>query len=113
MRSVCLLMCIGMAASPAAATEQEARAHGAISGVVIDAKTGEAIIEAQVTVVQTGERVLTDLDGNYRLALPPGTDDLRRFAGLRPPPRIAPIAVGPGETTRIHRQPRRGHLDER
>src|SRR5262249_60405265 len=98
MRSVCLLMCIGMAASPAAATEQEARAHGAISGVVIDAKTGEAIIEAQVTVVQTGERVLTDLDGNYRLAPPPGAYGLRAVAAPAPARRIARNAGQSGRT---------------
>src|SRR5262249_16001553 len=43
----------------------------------------------------------TDLDGNYRLALPPGTYDLRVFAELRPARRIATIAVEPGKTTRI------------
>ncbi|MDP1921440.1 MAG: carboxypeptidase regulatory-like domain-containing protein, partial [Myxococcales bacterium] len=48
-----------------------------IVGVVTDAQSGEGLIEATVKVVAGGKKsALTDVDGEYRLKLPPGTYDL-------------------------------------
>src|SRR6266540_1282233 len=74
---------------------------GRVQGTVVDGKSGEPMIEAQVTVVKTGKKVLTDIDGNYRITLPPGTYDLRVFAELRPARKIANVKVTVGKTTRI------------
>src|SRR5262245_332687 len=55
---------------------------GAIAGQVVDKNTGEPLIEAQVTVLGPNRKVLTDIDGNYRVELPPGVYELRVWAEL-------------------------------
>ena len=74
---------------------------GRVQGTIIDAQTGEPLIEAQVTVVKTGKKVLTDIDGNYKIDLPPGVYDLRMFAELKPARKIANVKVDLGKTTHI------------
>ena len=74
---------------------------GQVRGTVVDGQTGEGLIEAQITVVKTGKKVLTDIDGNYRVNLPPGVYDLRIFAELRPARRIANVKVQKGKVTHI------------
>src|SRR5262249_58004555 len=88
-RGACLAEAAGRPASggergpppPAAET-------GTVAGVVIDKATGEPIIEAGVEVVGQGKTVKTDIDGRFRIRLPPGSYELRLFAplyhGLRP-----------------------------
>lgn len=46
------------------------------SGKVYDANTGEPVIGATVMIKGTGIGTATDLDGNFRLALPPNSDIL-------------------------------------
>ncbi len=74
---------------------------GRVEGTVIDAKTGEPLIEAQVTVLETKKKVLTDIDGNYQVSLPPGTYNLRVWAELKAGRRISSVVVEKGKTTRI------------
>ena len=74
---------------------------GRVEGTVIDAKTGEPMIEAQVTVLETKKKVLTDIDGNYQLSLPPGTYSLRVWAEMKAGRRISSVVVEKGKTTRI------------
>jgi hypothetical protein len=74
---------------------------GRVHGTIVDAKTGEPLIEAQITVVKTGKKVLTDVEGNYRLHLPPGNYDLRIFSELLPARRINNVKVEKGKPTRI------------
>jgi outer membrane receptor protein involved in Fe transport len=60
-----------------------------VYGIVTDAKTGEPLIEATVKVVKGGtQSALTDLDGRYELALPPGSYELRIFYELHQSKRI-------------------------
>jgi len=83
-------------AAPAApATET-----GTVSGTVVDKSTGDAVIEAGVEVVETGKKVTTDLDGRYKLDLPPGTYQLRFFAPLYQPVRLTGVVVKPKSVTK-------------
>src|SRR5262245_44671581 len=60
----------GQAPAPAAAP---ATGVGTIAGTVLDASSGDPLIDAGVEVVGKNRTVRTDLDGKYRLQLPPGT----------------------------------------
>jgi hypothetical protein len=72
-----------------------------IAGRVVDASSGEGMIEAQVSIVGSGQRTLTDLDGNFALKLPPGTYSVRSFYELFEPQRVDNIVVAPGKVARI------------
>ncbi|HVO27134.1 MAG TPA: TonB-dependent receptor [Candidatus Margulisiibacteriota bacterium] len=74
-------------------------AQGTIAGRVLDRSTGDPIIEAGVEVIQTGKRVRTDLDGKYKLTLPPGTYELRIFAPLYKGTRLQNVAVRANSVT--------------
>src|SRR2546425_247727 len=81
---------------PAAATAET----GTVSGKVIDKSTGDPIIEAGVEVVDKGKKVVTDIDGNYKVDLPPGTYQLRIFAPLFQPVRLQGVVVKPRQVTK-------------
>jgi outer membrane receptor protein involved in Fe transport len=73
-----------------------------IVGVVTDSLSGEGLIEATVKVVAGGKKsALTDVDGEYRLKLPPGTYDLRIFYALYEGRRVQNVEVKAGEVTRL------------
>lgn len=72
-----------------------------IDGVVVDAATGETMIEAPVIVVGRGTRTLTDFDGNFSLDLPPGTYTLRSFYDYYEPIRVEDVVVERGQRTTI------------
>ncbi len=82
---------------------EEPRARPGITGIcgaVVEAKTREPLIEAQVRVVKGGAKtVRTDVDGRYALPLPPGEYDVRAFYELHRPRRVAGITVRQGECT--------------
>jgi hypothetical protein len=75
--------------------------RGAVIGVVVDGKTGEPMIEAQVSVVGTKRKTLTDLEGNYRLDLAPGTYELRVWAELKAARRIKGVELERGKVIRL------------
>lgn len=69
-----------------------------VRGRVTDARTGEGLIEATIKVVTGGKKsALTDLEGHYKLKLPPGTYDLRVFYELHQGRRIGNVEVKAGE----------------
>jgi hypothetical protein len=72
-----------------------------IMGRVVDAQTGEGMIEAPVLVVQTNARTLTDLDGNFALELRPGRYTLRSYYDLYQPARVENVTVTAGRATTI------------
>ena len=74
---------------------------GRISGLVVDAKTGEPVIEAQVTVVGSTLKTLSDVEGRYTLTLAPGTYTLRVWYELYQARRITQIEVAAGQTVTI------------
>ncbi len=47
-----------------------------VNGTVFDAATGETLIGASVQVEGTSVATITDIDGNFRITLPPGKDKL-------------------------------------
>ncbi len=80
------------------------RAVQGIVGRVVDAQTGEGMIEAQVSVVDSNKRTITDIDGNFVLELPPGTYALRSFYELYEPQRIDNIQVSRGSAASVEIQ---------
>lgn len=73
-----------------------------VIGRVTDARTGDGLIEATVKVVAGGKKsALTDLEGYYRLKLPPGTYDLRVFYELYQGRRISNVVVKKGEAVTL------------
>ncbi|WP_193349883.1 TonB-dependent receptor domain-containing protein [Corallococcus soli] len=73
-----------------------------IHGRLTDEANGEGLIEATVKVVTGSQKqALTDLDGNYRLALPPGKYDLRAFYDVYQGRRITGVVVTQGKATKL------------
>jgi outer membrane receptor for ferrienterochelin and colicin len=70
-----------------------------IWGKLTDAR-GEPIIEAEVSVIGTSIKTITDYDGFYRLEVPACKYDLRFWAELQKPTQLTGIAVTTGEVYR-------------
>jgi hypothetical protein len=87
---------IGGAAQP-----QEV-AKGVIQGRVLREETGEPLIEATVQVVKRPWLTRTDVDGGYRLELPPGTYELRVYYDIYQPQRIRNVVVRAGEVVTLN-----------
>jgi hypothetical protein len=73
---------------------------GSIAGTVIDRTNRQPIIEAGVELVGKGKTVQTDLDGKYRITLPPGTYELRIYAPSYQAVRLKDLQVVPGDVTK-------------
>lgn len=74
---------------------------GVITGTLTETKLNEPLIEAQVEVLGTDKRVITDFDGNYRLELPPGTYNLRFWYELHQAKQVQGVTVKAGELVRV------------
>ncbi|MCC6217557.1 MAG: TonB-dependent receptor [Polyangiaceae bacterium] len=74
---------------------------GVIWGRITDTKFREPIIEGQVSVVGLKAGALTDLEGRFRVEVPPGTWTLRVFYELHRPARIERITVKAGQVARV------------
>lgn len=74
---------------------------GVITGTVVESSNGETIIEAQITVVGTQYKALSDIDGNYRIELPPGTYELRVFYEGHKARRVQKAVVVKGQTLKV------------
>jgi hypothetical protein len=70
-------------------------------GVVTEAGTGEPMIDATVTVVGTARKATADLDGRYRLELPPGAYELRVWYELHQARRVQNVRVVAGGLQRV------------
>jgi hypothetical protein len=92
------LLCAGPIA--AGAEETPAPAVGTIAGVVLDAVSGDPIIEAGVELLGAGRTVRTDLDGRYRIEAAAGTHRLRVFAPLYRGVRLENVVVRAGAVTK-------------
>ncbi len=89
------------AASATILSKPPAKGKGAVVGVVTDTKFRESIIEAPVTVVGTKFRAFTDMEGRFRLELPPGTYSIRVRYEMHQPTRVDTIVVTAGKITRV------------
>jgi outer membrane receptor protein involved in Fe transport len=93
---LCVVAAIVSAATAIAGTT------GKVSGKVVDAKTGEALIGVNVLVVGTSRGGSTDADGEYFiLNIPPGTYALRASAVGYGPVTVNDVKVQVDQTTRI------------
>jgi TonB-linked SusC/RagA family outer membrane protein len=73
-----ILACMLMTASMALAQKQ-------ITGTVVDAESGEALIGVAVRIPDTTTGVLTDVNGNFSITLPAGAKNLNfSFMGMKP-----------------------------
>ncbi|WP_394849215.1 TonB-dependent receptor [Pendulispora brunnea] len=77
------------------------KGKGAVWGVITDSDTKDTLIEAQVFVLGKDKRVLTDVDGRYRIELPPGDYDFRVVYELHQTRRLKRVRVVAGKTRRI------------
>jgi TonB-dependent receptor len=82
-------------------TRAPARGKGAIAGLVSDDKTGEGVFDAQIAVVGRKEVVTADVDGRFRLELPPGTYALRVYYELYSARRVQNVTVTAGGLARV------------
>lgn len=74
---------------------------GAVWGVVKSKASDETILEAIVSVIGRKEYGTTDVDGRYRIELPPGTYQLRIVYELHKPARLKNVVVQAGKLNRI------------
>ncbi|WP_437573648.1 carboxypeptidase regulatory-like domain-containing protein [Sorangium sp. So ce887] len=74
---------------------------GAVWGVVTDTATKEPLLDAQVSVVGTKLKAIADLDGRYRLELPPGSYQLRIWYEAYRPQRVQDVRVTAGQVSQI------------
>jgi outer membrane receptor protein involved in Fe transport len=99
---VCVLFVLGATSVRAQPAGQPAAAgRGAVVGTVLDASSGLPIVGAMVQVVgQPKLRTETDLDGKFKLSVPPGTYDLRVSADLYKARVVSKVGVATGEPAR-------------
>jgi hypothetical protein len=81
-----------------------AKGKGAVIGVVTDTKFNEPLIECTVSVLGTKVSTLTDLEGRFRLELPPGTYVLRYSYELHRSTRVEGVVVTEAKMVRADAQ---------
>lgn len=72
---------------------------GKLRGIVRDARTQEAVLDAGVEVVGTKKTTRTDIDGRFEVSLPAGTYDIRVFAPFYRAMRVHNLKVEAGGVT--------------
>lgn len=77
------------------------RGKGVVWGVVTSRKDKETLLEALVTVIGKKDYSTTDVEGRFRIELPPGTYQLRVQYELHRPARVKNVRVTAGKVTRI------------
>jgi len=82
-------------------SQPPAKGKGAIVGIVRESKLKEPAVEAVVAVVGTKIAVLTEVDGTFRLELPPGSYEIQVSYELHKPLRASGVKVKAGGLTRI------------
>lgn len=88
---------------PTAPAEGVKKKFTGVSGRIIDARTGEGLIEATVKVINGPKKsALTDLEGNFKLKLPPGTYELRVFYELYKAQKFGNVEVKAGAATELN-----------
>jgi outer membrane receptor protein involved in Fe transport len=97
---VCLAAAVPGAAQDTPPTAAPATGVGTVSGTVLDKGTGEPVIDAGVEVVGQHRSTRTDLDGKYSLKLPPGTYEIRIFAGGFQAVRVQSVTVEAGRVAK-------------
>jgi hypothetical protein len=96
------------------AAAADAKVFTGLRGKVVDANTGEGLIEAQIKVVKGGtQSTLTDVDGSFELALPPGNYEIRVFTALYTGQRFQlEVEAGKPETLEVKLTTEEGATEE-
>ena len=81
-----------------------AAGNGAVWGVITDTSFNESLVEAPVQVLGTQFETITDVEGRFRLELPPGTYSLRISYELHKSARIDGVVIEPGQVVRLDTQ---------
>ena len=101
-RGLVLVVAMWLVGSTSHAQEGEtpaAAGMGTVTGVVLDSKSGEPVIDAGVEVVGKNRSTRTDLDGRYTFKLPAGTYELRIFAAEFQGARLEKVTIRPNAVT--------------
>src|SRR5688500_11767875 len=80
------------------------KGKGAIWGVVTDTKFNEPLVEAPIQVVGTKIQTLTDVEGRFRLELPPGNYVLRVSYELHKSTRLDGVQIQVGQVSQANVQ---------
>ena len=92
---LCLYPCISFG-------QQSSSQTGAIHGTVYQQDLKKPITSAQVRIVETGQRIRTDANGEFQFRnLPPGKYTLAANASRYLPPTDVTVTVTPAEITRV------------
>lgn len=75
--------------------------RGAVIGVIRSKGDGETLLDAQITVLGTRRVVFTDVDGQYRVDLPPGDYQFRIVYELHKITRVKNVHVEDGKLVRV------------
>ncbi len=87
---------------PDGGSPEAPRRFTGVVGHITDARTGEDLIEATVKVVNGVKKsALTDVDGRFRLRLPPGTHELRVFYELYRSQHLGNVVVTRDQSTTL------------
>lgn len=100
--AVCIMAALCARPTVAHAQAAASGATGTIAGVVLDAASGDPIIEAGVEVMGAGLKTRTDLDGKFEIKAPAGTYELRIFAPLYQGTRLRGVVVADGKETKAN-----------
>jgi hypothetical protein len=75
---------------------------GIVSGIVVDKSSGDPLIDAGIEVVGANKTVRTDVDGKFKVSLPPGSYAIRVYAPFYQPVRLESVIVKSRETTKAN-----------
>jgi hypothetical protein len=101
--------CVGIATLERAhADHKVGPARGGVAGRILREDTGAPIAGARVDVVGTNLWTETDVEGRFRLSLPPGTYELRLTYDVYQPRRVRRVVVREGKMLTFHASLRRG-----
>src|SRR6185436_1213442 len=81
-------------------TRPPPRGKGAVWGVV-KSRNGETLLEALVSVLGRKDYATSDVEGRYRIELPPGTYQLRVQYELHRPARVKNVRIVAGRIAKI------------
>ncbi len=105
--ALALVMALLGAACPARAQtapsgqSEQAGESGTVSGTVLDKSNGDPMIDAGIEVVGTKVTARTDVDGKFKVKLPPGTYQIRIFAPFYQPQRLEGVVVKSKDVTKV------------
>jgi hypothetical protein len=96
-----LVLSVTLLTAAVAGAQQPQAPPSAIAGTVLDDETGEPVIDAGVELVGTDKRARTDIDGQFRIVVPPGKYQVRVFAPGYTGARLTDVEVSEGKPATV------------